>query len=280
MPLAVLWTIVCENGDDEGSFPVANATVTHQVGNAATLATTVEAGNTYVTCPWNERLQPSSQRAAHHPVSVRHRRSNLRDSELRWFSINRGGGHLKTNKESNDNLAAIGIGAMIVFIALILVAAVAAAVIIQTAEKLQQNAQTTGDDTGRLHGGKMTIDTAFVDTQDATNDYMLFVKLVPGSEPTNIDQISFQLFCDNGSVDGVLTQTNQHGRRQRPGQQHLVLPGTAYRLVVQGDPAGGGQLRSNSGSGKRSNCTIHVANGGSTYETFIVDDDTAGALVV
>lgn len=191
---------------------------------------------------------------------------------------------MKTNKESNDNLAAIGIGAMIVFIALILVAAVAAAVIIQTAEKLQQNAQTTGDDTADNMAGKIFIDTAFVDTQDATNDYMLFVKLAPGSEPTNIDQISFQLFCDNGAVEGdtagEMTFTNMDDNNAPAND--ILLPGTAYRLVVQGDPAGGVNCGPTAvlGSDGEANLYIHVANGGSTFETFIVDDDTAGALVV
>ena len=68
----------------------------------------------------------------------------------------------------DDKIAAIGIGAMIVFIALILVAAVAAAVIIQTAEKLQQNAQTAGDDTADEMSGKIMINTAYVGTGSAT----------------------------------------------------------------------------------------------------------------
>ena len=55
-----------------------------------------------------------------------------------------------TSKEyslKKNDLGAIGIGAMIIFIALILVAAVASTIIIKTAEELQQRAQKTGDDT-------------------------------------------------------------------------------------------------------------------------------------
>ena len=63
----------------------------------------------------------------------------------------------ENTNEKSDTLAAIGIGAMIVFIALILVAAVAAAVIIQTAEKLQQNAQNTGAETTNMLSSKVMV---------------------------------------------------------------------------------------------------------------------------
>ena len=66
------------------------------------------------------------------------------------------------NDIQEDKIAAIGIGAMIVFIALILVAAVAAAVFILTAEKLQQSAQTTGDDTADNMAGKVLLSAGFV----------------------------------------------------------------------------------------------------------------------
>ena len=154
---------------------------------------------------------------------------------------------MKTNNESRDNVAAIGIGAMIVFIALILVAAVAAAVIIQTAEKLQQNAQTAGDDTADNMAGKLFIDTAFVDTADAPNDYMVFVKLAPGSEITNINQVTFQMFCENGAVEGdsdagtagvaEMSYVEMDGTALVGND---LMPGTAYRLVI--DASGGDDL--------------------------------------
>jgi hypothetical protein len=63
-----------------------------------------------------------------------------------------------------DEDGSIGIGAMIVFIALILVAAVASTIIIKTAEELQQNAENTSSDTRKQISGKISISDVFVDT--------------------------------------------------------------------------------------------------------------------
>ena len=94
--------------------------------------------------------------------------------------------------ENSDNLAAMGIGAMIVFIALILVAAVASAVIIQTAEKLQQNAQTTGDQTQDQMASKIMPLSIVIDNN---GDLRMTWELAPGSESIQFAQIAFSITC-------------------------------------------------------------------------------------
>ena len=130
------------------------------------------------------------------------------------------------NMNERDDLGSIGIGAMIVFIALILVAAVASAVIIQTGEKLQQNAQQTGSDTQEEIGGKISIITIWVGTQsDCDGDdsttatgtgaadgvgadildkcITLVYELAAGSEQMNEDQIHWSISCLDNAGTGL-----------------------------------------------------------------------------
>ena len=64
----------------------------------------------------------------------------------------------------------IGIGAMIVFIALILVAAVASTIIIKNAEELQQNAENTSSDTRQQISGKVSVADVYVKTTADTDN--------------------------------------------------------------------------------------------------------------
>ncbi len=59
--------------------------------------------------------------------------------------------------KKKDEIGAIGIGTLIVFIALILVAAIAAAVIIGTAEDLEERSEQAGQDAEALLSGKIII---------------------------------------------------------------------------------------------------------------------------
>ena len=68
------------------------------------------------------------------------------------------------NLERRDTEGSIGIGAMIVFIALILVAAVASTIIIKTAEELQQNAENTSSDTRDQISGKVSVADVYITT--------------------------------------------------------------------------------------------------------------------
>ena len=105
----------------------------------------------------------------------------------------------RNNQIKNNELGSIGIGAMIVFIALILVAAVASAVIIQTGEKLQQNAQQSGSDTQQEISGKISVNSVFVFNPD--DSYLLYFETAPGSEVITAANVQFQLTCEDTNGD-------------------------------------------------------------------------------
>ena len=121
----------------------------------------------------------------------------------------------------------IGIGAMIVFIALILVAAVASTIIIKTAEELQQNAENTSSDTREQISGKVSIMDVFVSGSDdelgANGDTHLksmdiFVRIASGSIGVQQGDIQYYISCrlktdinGDGTIDAVTENSGAEG---------------------------------------------------------------------
>ena len=188
----------------------------------------------------------------------------------------------KNMNEENNDWGSIGIGAMIVFIALILVAAVASAVIIQTGEKLQQNAQQSGSDTQQEISGKISIITVWVGAQTAAAEEITMVfELAPGSEPIADIAVHWAVICDDGAgtpavVDGDLsTATNLD---TTPIANNVFLPGETYMIdLVVGGAAGATCAPA---LNEEHSMVISANGGGSTYETLYYQSTTQGDQVV
>lgn len=97
---------------------------------------------------------------------------------------------------TNDTRAQVGIGTMIVFIAAILVAATAAAVLIDTSGKLQERSSSTGNEATKQVASNLVIVQVFGERDDASSNvttlkYM--VSLAPGASPVDLEQMRVQL---------------------------------------------------------------------------------------
>ena len=174
----------------------------------------------------------------------------------------------KNTNENSDNLAAIGIGAMIVFIALILVAAVAAAVIIQTAEQLQQNAQKTGEETTDLLSSKVILKSVVIVNTEA--DLFITFELAPGSDSVADSTVAWAIVCPGANDFGTFAAATVVGDAVALA---TLSPGQTYDVTIS--PA-----NCPPASNADHEFLIQSGSGGFTYELLNYGTIADGAVVI
>ena len=96
---------------------------------------------------------------------------------------------------TDDDRGQVGIGTLIIFIALVLVAAVAAGVLVQTSGLLQAQAESTGEDAQSEVGNQISVvsATGSVDANnEAVDEVNLTVKKSAGSDPIDLEDATIE----------------------------------------------------------------------------------------
>ena len=104
---------------------------------------------------------------------------------------------MTSHKLNHDESAETGIGTMIVFIAAVLVAAIAAGVLISTSSNLQEKSSRTGDEATEQVASNMDVQSV-VGKRDSTSDAGLqdleiYLQLAPGAADLDLSQLRVQL---------------------------------------------------------------------------------------
>jgi flagellin-like protein len=101
--------------------------------------------------------------------------------------------------EETEDRGQVGIGTLIVFIAMVLVAAIAAGVLVNTAGFLQEQSQQTGQDaTNEVSDGVRVLSTVGIQDQDADSgtpeidQVEVTIKKRPGSGAVDLDSTTFR----------------------------------------------------------------------------------------
>lgn len=116
--------------------------------------------------------------------------------------------------------AEMGVGTLIIFIAMLLVAAVAAGVLIQTAGSLQQQALSTGQASrAEISTNARVIEVSATNGNDTlVNNFTMQMKLSPGSEPIKLEEVTLTLNTDNTTTTYIYSGSSASTVNATSGQ--------------------------------------------------------------
>jgi archaeal flagellin FlaB len=109
-----------------------------------------------------------------------------------------------------EKKAEMGVGTLIIFIAMLLVAAVAAGVLIQTVGSLQEKSLATGQQArAQISSNAETVEVSATDGRDTSvESFQQLMKLSPGSESIKLEQVIFTFNTKNTTATLKYRGTN------------------------------------------------------------------------
>ncbi|MGM5485349.1 MAG: archaellin/type IV pilin N-terminal domain-containing protein [Nanobdellota archaeon] len=141
--------------------------------------------------------------------------------------------------------AEMGIGTLIIFIAMILVAAIAAGVLIQTASSLQNKALLTGERSQQQVSTSLKPMLLYAEDGSTGNNVKTFymkMKLAPGSNPVKFDEMLVEVSLNNASYDYNFNGTADC-ENNVPVFNETVHEGFAIDYLIKGSSFSDGYLQ-------------------------------------
>jgi flagellin-like protein len=187
-----------------------------------------------------------------------------------------------------DDRGQVGIGTLIIFIALVLVSAVAAGVLIDTSGQLESRASDTGQDAQAQVSNQIDVVSATgVDTNgnDGVEKIRLVVKKSPGSDPIDLTDATIQyqsdssvetLAYESGGADDTHFTTNQIGSGPT---ETLDDNGERVQIVVDANAIEGGTTDDDLSEGSSVDLKIVDQSGASTVYGVNIPDVLTGSYV-
>jgi len=178
--------------------------------------------------------------------------------------------------QSTEDRGQVGIGTLIVFIAMVLVAAIAAGVLINTAGMLQTQAEATGEETQQQVADRLQIQSATGNVTGGDDAYVdeinITVTRSPGAGDIQLQNVTYEFVTDDEVVTDVLEEegdeTEINNITAETDDTVITDRADRYILTVDTDDA----LETDLEGGDSITVTLTTASGASTVQELRVPD--------